>query len=197
MVQSWLHHSPSLCQGRNVHWDCTVGILFQRSRRPFGFGQFYLVLITFSKNQIPLKNDNLAHKIIMIWISDTGKLLMLICSVYLPYNLCLFTADRIFVTWHSFNVPNFGVLVGGYRSSSRVEQHCWIAVVWSAGYNLTGGGSQPISRAGIFSSSFKQAELSVWKPKSCIAMLWLYLVYFHIGRCIDQPYVLSVVVPYF
>lgn len=42
----------------------------------------------------------------VIWISDTGKLLMLICSVYLPHNLCLSPADRVFLTWRALNVPN-------------------------------------------------------------------------------------------
>lgn len=130
----------------------------------------------------------------MIWISAAGKLPLLICSVYLPYNLCSSTADRIFLSWHALTVPNFRVLVGGCTCSSPAEQHCWIAVVGSASDNPTGDGSQPISRAGILHSSFKSVELSAWKPKACIAVLWLQLVYFHTGRCTDQPSVPSVIV---
>lgn len=133
----------------------------------------------------------------MIWISAAGKLPLLICSVYLPYNLCSSTADRIFLSWHALTVPNSRVLVGGCTCSSPAEQHCWIAVVGSASDNPTGDGSQPISRAGILYSSFKSVELSAWKPKACIAVLWLQLVYFHTGRCTDQPSVPSVIVLYF
>lgn len=73
----------------------------------------------------------------MIWISAAGKLPLLICSVYLPYNLCSSTADRIFLSWHALTVPNFRVLVGGCTCSSPAEQHCWIAVVGSASDNPT------------------------------------------------------------
>lgn len=90
VVQSWVHHSPSLCQGRSLHWDFTAGILFHTSRRPFGFGQFYLVLITFSKNQILLQNGNLSHRILSdlnFWYRETAYVDL----------LCLFTLQPLVI----------------------------------------------------------------------------------------------------